>query len=167
MAVEGSVPGVGQIVPHLVVTDTEEALSFYRRAFNAKLLYRSPSPTGAGEHLHLKIWGSLIQLSTEEPQQRQRRVEGGLLASPETLSGSTCVFQVRVENVDAAYRHAVDEGASPAWPPTDMFWGDRYGWIRDPFGHMWAFSTVNEVLTPEQVSLRLRQFSENLKGEEL
>ena len=167
MAVRGSVPMVGQIVPHLVVRDTEEALSFYRRAFDAELLYRSPSPSGVGEHLHLKIWESLLQISTEEPEQRQRRVEGALLASPETLSGSTCVFQVHVEDVDAAYRHAIDEGASPAWPPTDMFWGDRYGWIRDPMGHMWALSAVKEILTPEEISLRLQRFSEELKGKEL
>ena len=102
MAVKGSVPSIGQIVPHLVVRDTEEALAFYRRAFGAELLYRSASLTGEGEHLHLKVWGSLIQVSTEEPQQRQRRIEGALLASPNTLAGSTCVFQVRVEDVDAA-----------------------------------------------------------------
>jgi PhnB protein len=167
MAVKESVPMLGQIVPHLVVRNAEEALSFYRRAFNAELLYRSASPSGVGEHLHLKIWGSLLQISTEEREQRERRVEGALLASPETLSGSTCVFQVRVEDVDAAYCQAIDEGASPAWPPTDMFWGDRYGWVRDPLGHVWALSTVKEILTPEEISLRLQQFSEELKGKEL
>ena len=166
MAVKGSVPNIGQIVPHLVVRDTEEALAFYRRAFGAELLYRSASPTGEGEHLHLKVWGSLIQVSTEEPEQRQRRIEGSLLASPETLAGSTCVFQVRVDDVDAAYHRAIDEGASPAWPPTDMFWGDRYGWVRDPLGHVWALSTVKEVLTPEEISLRLRGFAEQMKGKE-
>jgi PhnB protein len=165
MAVEGSVPNTGQIVPHLVVRDAGEALAFYERAFGAKVLYRSASPSGAGEHLHLKVWGSLIQVSTEEPEQRQGRVEGALLASPETLVGSTCVFQVRVEDVDAAYHHAVDEGASPARPPTDTFWGDRYGWVRDPMGHIWALSSVREVLTPEEVSLRLRSFVKDLKGQ--
>jgi PhnB protein len=167
MAVEGSVPIFGQVVPHLVVKDTEEALSFYERAFNAELLYRSPSPSGVGEHLHLKIWGSLVQISTEEPEQRQRRVEGALFASPETLAGSTCAFQVRVEDVDAAYHRAIDEGACPAWPPTDMFWGDRYGWVRDPSGHMWALSSVKEILTPEEISQRLQQFTEELKGKGL
>jgi uncharacterized glyoxalase superfamily protein PhnB len=166
MAVEGSVPDFGQIVPHLVVANAQEALSFYQRAFGASLLYRSPSPSGTGEHLHLKVWGSLIQVSTEEPAQRRQRVEGALLASPETLAGSTCVFQVRVEDVDAAYRQAIDEGASPAWPPTDMFWGDRYGWIRDPFGHVWALSTVNEVLTAEEASLRMQSLAAQQKGNE-
>jgi uncharacterized glyoxalase superfamily protein PhnB len=166
VAVKGSVPQVGQIVPHLVVRDAQEAWEFYARAFGAELVYRSPSPSGAGEHIHLKVWGSLVQVSTEEPHQRQQRVEGALLASPETLAGSTCVFQVRVEDVDAAYDHAIGEGASPAWPPADMFWGDRYGWIRDPFGHVWALCTVKEVLTPEEISLRLRGFAEQMKGRE-
>jgi uncharacterized glyoxalase superfamily protein PhnB len=164
MAVKGSVPAPGAIVPHLVVRDAQEALAFYQAAFDAQLLFRSPSPSGAGEHLHLKVWDSLIQVSTEEPAQRQQRVEGALLASPETLSGSTCVFQVAVVNVDDAYKRAVDAGASPAMPPTDMFGGDRYGWVRDPFGHMWALSQILEVLTPEQIEERMRGFAAQMKG---
>jgi uncharacterized glyoxalase superfamily protein PhnB len=93
-------------------------------------------------------------------------MEGGFLASPETLNGSTCVFQIGVPDVDAAYRRAVDNGAIPALPPCDMFWGDRYGWVRDPFGHMWAFCMVKEVRTPEQVAERLSGFAAQLKGQE-
>lgn len=164
MAIEGSVPGLGQIVPHLVVRNAAEAVLFYQRAFGAEVMFRSPSPSGLGEHVHLRVWGYLVQVSTEELQQRGERVEGALLAAPETLGGSTCVFQVRVADVDGAYRRAVDEGASPAWPPTDMFWGDRYGWVRDPFGHVWALSTVREVLSPEELSARMRGFVD-AKGE--
>ena len=123
MAVRGSVPQLGVIVPHLIVRDTAEALAFYERAFGAIVLYRSPSPSGDGEHLHLKLWDSLVQVSSEEPAHQQRRVEGALLAAPESLGGSTCVFQVSVPDVDAAYKKAVDEGGSPAIPPTTMFWG--------------------------------------------
>ena len=166
MAVEGSVPQPGVIVPHLVVRDAAEAVDFYIRAFGATVLYRSPSPSGVGEHIHLKVWSSLVQVSTEEPAQRGERIEGALLASPETLAGSTCVFQIGVENVDEAYKHAVDQGASPAWPPTDMFWGDRYGWVRDPFGHVWAFAEVKEVLTPHEIELRLKDFAAHMKGQE-
>ncbi len=158
MAVEGSVPLPGVIIPHLVVRDAAEAVDFYIRAFAATILYRSPSPSGVGEHIHLKIWSSLVQVSTEEPAQRADRIEGALLASPETLAGSTCVFQIGVDDVDEAYKHAVDQGASPAWPPTDMFWGDRYGWIRDPFGHVWAFAQIKEILTPQQIEQRLLSF---------
>ena len=159
MAVEGSVPGQGVIVPHLVVANAAEAVDFYQRAFDAEVLYRSPSPNGKGEHIHLKVWSSLIQLSTEDPAQRRSKIEGGFLASPETLNGSTCIFQIAVSDVDAAYRLAVDNGAVPALPPTDMFWGDRYGWVRDPFGHMWALSTINEVVTPQQIEDRLRNMA--------
>lgn len=163
MAVKGSVPAQGVIVPHLVVRDAAEALAFYTSAFGATVLYRSPSPSGVGEHIHIKVWDSLAQLSTEEPAQRGERAEGALLASPETLSGSTCVFQVAVPDVDTAYKRAVDHGAAPALPPTDMFWGDRYGWVRDPFGHMWALTTVQEVLTPAEIEERLRGFAAQRK----
>jgi len=166
MAIRGSVPTPGIIVPHLVVRDAAEAVSFYTQAFAAEVLYRSPSPSGVGEHIHLKIWDSLVQLSTEEPAQRGEKMEGALLASPETLSGSTCVFQIGVADVDSAFKRAVDHGAVPALPPTDMFWGDRYGWVRDPFGHVWALSRVNEVLTPEEVEQRLCGFVAHMKGQD-
>ncbi|MFZ0818630.1 MAG: VOC family protein [Candidatus Acidiferrales bacterium] len=166
MAVKGSVPAPGVLVPHLVVRDASEAVSFYTQAFAAQVLYRSPSPSGVGEHIHLKIWDSLVQVSTEEPAQRSEKMEGALLASPETLSGSTCVFQVGVADVDSAFKRAVDHGATPALPPTDMFWGDRYGWIRDPFGHVWALSTVKEVLTQEEVERRLNGFAAPSKGQD-
>jgi PhnB protein len=166
MAIRGSVPTPGIIVPHLVVRDAAEAVSFYTKAFAAEVLYRSPSPSGGGEHIHLKIWDSLVQLSTEEPAQRREKMEGALLASPETLSGSTCVFQIGVADVDSAFKRAVDHGAVPALLPTDMFWGDRYGWIRDPFGHIWALSKVNEVLTQEEVEQRLHGFVAQTKGQD-
>jgi PhnB protein len=159
MAVSGSVPVAGVIVPHLVVRDASEAVDFYRRAFSATVLFRSPSPSGDGEHIHLRIWDSLVQVSTEEPQQRQDRAEGALLASPQTLMGSTCVFQVGVEDVDDAFKRAVDEGAVPVLPPVDMFWGDRYSWVSDPFGHVWALSQVKEVLSPLEIEHRLRGFA--------
>lgn len=166
MAIKGSVPNPGMIVPHLVVRNAREAVEFYERAFSAKVLYRSPSPSGEGEHVHLKVWSSLIQLSTEEPNFRDRRMEGAFLASPETLGGTTCLFQVGVPDVDAAYQLAVDNGAVPAMPPTNMFWGDRYGWVRDPYGHMWALCTIQEVLTPDQVEARMNLLSAQVKGEE-
>ena len=164
MAVEGSVPRLGEVVPHLVVEDAAAALSFYLDAFSAIVLYRSPSPSGAGEHIHLKLWDSLIQLSSEEPRQKNERVEGRLLASPDTLGGSTCVFQIAVPNVDEAYKRAVDGGGSPALPPTNMFWGDRYGWVRDPFGHVLALAEIKEVLSPQEIEARMRNFTAGTKG---
>jgi PhnB protein len=153
VAVKGSVPTAGEIVPHLVVRDSAEAVNFYSQAFSAKVLYRSKSPSGQGEHVHLKMWSSLVQLSSEGPNQDHRIVN--FLASPETLGASTCVFQVGVPDVDAAYRRAIEKGATSSLPPTDMFWGDRYAWVRDPFGHTWALCTTREVLTSDQVAERM------------
>ncbi len=67
-----------------------------------------------------------------------------------------------VPDVDEAFKRAIDEGAAPALPPMDMFWGDRYGWVRDPFGHVWAFATVQEILTSEEVAARLQGFTEKM-----
>jgi PhnB protein len=159
MAVKGSEPSEGVIVPHLVVNDADQAVSFYQRAFGADELYRSPSPSGAGVHVHLRIWNSLIWLSTEEPEQASHKMELAALASPETLGGSTCVFQIYVEDADAVYSRAVDAGASPIMPLMDMFWGDRYGWVRDPFGHHWAITTIKEVLTPDEIRTRMLSFT--------
>jgi PhnB protein len=167
MAVKGSVPALGVVVPHLVVRDAAEAVEFYGRAFSATVLFRSPSPSGIGEHIHLKIWNSLVQVSTEEPRQRGEKAEGALLASPQTLSGSTCVFQVGVADVDDAFKRAVDQGAVPVLPPVDMFWGDRYSWVSDPFGHVWALSMVKEVLSNEEIEERLRGFAAQSKGQAL
>ena len=166
MAIEGSVPAEGAIVPHLVVSDAAAAAEFYERAFAAEILYRSPSPSGQGEHIHLKVWSALIQISTEEADYRRSKLQGPLLASPDTLHGSTCLFQVRVPDVDTAYERAIHHGGLPAMPPTDMFWGDRYGWIRDPFGQMWALCTIKEVLTARQAEERPRNFAAEMKGQQ-
>ena len=104
--------------------------------------------------MHLKIWASLVQVSSEEPGASGG---GGLaLASPESLGGSTCVFQVGVPDVDEAYQRAVVEGATAQLPPTDMFWGDRYALIRDPFGQAWALTSVREILAPAEIATRMQ-----------
>jgi PhnB protein len=159
MAIAGSEPQLGKIVPCLVVADIDEAVRFYENAFGAMELYRSPCAGGIGEHANLMIWDSLVCLNKEEPRVREERVEYSMLASPGTLGGSTCIFQVRVDDADAAYDRAVRAGAAPNMPLLDMFWGDRYGLVQDPFGYVWAITTVKEVVTPEQVAERLSAMS--------
>jgi len=156
MAIENSEPRFGIIVPHLVVADVDEAVQFYVAAFDAVELYRSPSPSGAGQHVHLRVWDALVFLSSEEPSERMNRVDLSHLASPETLGGTTTVLQIRVHDVDAAYDRAINSGATPVWPPADMFWGDRYAWVRDPSGHVWALCAVLQVLSPQAVAERMR-----------
>jgi PhnB protein len=157
MAVKGSEPPEGTIVPHFVVPDAGQAAKFYETAFGAVVLYRSPSPTGAGEHIHLRIFNSLMWIASEELDQPDRALGSGFLASPLQLGGSTTVFQTNIPDVDQTFQQAIDAGAEMALPLTDMFWGDRYGWVRDPFGHIWALCTVKEILSPEEVQNRMRK----------
>ena len=156
MAVQGSEPKRGVIVPHLIVADVDEAVRFYTSAFDAVELYRSRSPSGAGQHVHLRIYDSLVFLATEEPAARAERLEFSQLAAPETLGGSTCLFQIRVASVDDTFGRAIEAGGTPLLPPTDMFWGDRYAWIRDPSGHVWALCNVQEVLSPDEIARRMQ-----------
>ena len=159
MAIQGSEPTPGTIVPCLIVRDVDEAVRFYEAAFDARELYRSPCAGGVGLHVNLRVWNSLVCLSQEEPRVREQRVEYSMLASPETIGGSTCIFQVRVHDPDAAFDRAIRHGAAPTLPPSDMFWGDRYSLVQDPFGHTWAITAVNEVLAPEQVAARLKSLT--------
>jgi PhnB protein len=156
MAIQGSEPQFGVIVPHLVVADVDEAVRFYQEAFSAVELYRSPSASGVGQHVHLRVYASLVFLSTEEPAERANRVDMSHLAAPETLGGSTCVFQVRVDDVDTIYERSIGAGATPVLSPCDMFWGDRYAWVRDPSGHVWALCAVQHVFSQAEVASRMQ-----------
>ena len=96
---------------------------------------------------------------TEEARPSQSHTIDDTIAlqSPQSLGGTTAVFEILVDDVDAAYQKAVDAGATPVLPVSDCFWGDRYGWVRDPYGHIWALATVLEELTPEEVKRRMDQ----------
>ncbi len=152
MAVKGSEWHPGAIVPHLAVRNLDEAIRFYKSALGAVELYRSPA-TDLGRYVSLRIWESIVMVSEEIEDERP---ELDFVSTPERLGGTTCVFQVCVSDPDAAYKRAIDHGALPAMPLRDMFWGDRYGWIRDPFGHIWALCSTNEIIPAEECNRRLR-----------
>ena len=155
MANAGARPDERRITPHLIVRGSAEAVEFYQRAFGAVVLYRSPMPDGKGVHAQLRICDSVLMIteeSTAHPQMTMR--------SPRTFGGSTTILELYVDDVDAAYERLVAAGARPILPPTDTFFGDRYGQAEDPFGHVWALATVREVLTPEEVAARMAQAHE-------
>lgn len=155
MAIRGSEWKSGAIVPHLTVRDVDEAVSFYKEAFGAVELYRSPATEEYGEYASLRIWDSIVMVSSEIAGERVEKPELGFVASPERLGGTTCVLQVCVPDADRVYQHAIGHGGLPAMPLADRFWGDRYGWIRDPFGYLWAVCSVNEILAPEESERRM------------
>jgi uncharacterized glyoxalase superfamily protein PhnB len=152
MAILGGRPDTRQLAPHLIVRDGAAAIDFYRRAFGANELYRSEMPGGVGLHAQLRIADSVVLVSdenlTRHPESR--------VAAPETFGGASVILELYVDDVDPWYSRAIEAAAAATMPPTDTFFGDRYGWVTDPSGHIWSLATVIAILTPEQVSERMQ-----------
>src|SRR3982751_3773517 len=137
-------PGYYSITPYLVVSDAARAIDFYKQAFGAHELSRMGGPGGKIGHAELKIGDSILMLSDERMGKR----------CPHSLGGSPVSIFVYVENVDSVFRQALEAGAQSDMPPTDMFWGDRFGKLTDPFGHLWALATHVEEVAPEEMQQR-------------
>ena len=134
--------GSHTVTPHLIVAGAAEAIEFYKKAFGAEELFRVPTPGDTIGHAELQIGDSHIMLCDEYPQMGA--------VSPKELKGSPVWIHLYVEDVDAAFKRAVDAGAKVDMPLADMFWGDRYGKVTDPFGHKWSLAThVEDVPTDE------------------
>jgi uncharacterized glyoxalase superfamily protein PhnB len=136
--------GYTSVTPHLSLNDAAKAIAFYKKAFGAEEVFRMPMPDGKVGHAELKIGNAMVMLADECPQ-----YEGA--KAPQSLKGSTVGLHLYVENVDAAFKKAVDAGARAVMPPMDMFWGDRFCKIADPFGHYWSIATHTKDLTPQQI----------------
>jgi len=140
--------GTRTVTPHLVIKGADKAIDFYTRAFGAKEHHRMGGPGGLIGHAELQIGDSLIYLADEWPGP-----PGGSM-SPQTLKGSSVNIHLFVEDVDSAFQRAVGAGAKIVMPLMDMFWGDRYGQLRDPFGHIWSLATHKEDLSPDEMARR-------------
>jgi PhnB protein len=130
------------LVPHLVVDDAAAAIDFYIKAFGATEYIRMPGPDGKLIHAALDINGTMVMLNDDFPE-----TTDGKSMTPTALGGSGVTLHLQfADDVDARFKQAVDAGATVIAPLEDQFWGDRYGAIRDPFGHHWALAqTVREV----------------------
>ncbi|MBI4014086.1 MAG: VOC family protein [Candidatus Rokubacteria bacterium] len=146
--------GYHTVTPQLTVRGAVEAIGFYKRAFGARELMRMAAPDGKVMHAELRIGDSVFFLGDEFPETGCR--------SPQTLGGATGALHVYVRNVDAAVKQAADAGAQVTMPVADMFWGDRYGKVRDPFGHEWGLATHKEDLTPAQQRRRGDEFMKQM-----
>ena len=140
--------GYHAVTPYLTVNDGARALDFYARAFGARETVRMPGPGGKVMHAEFRIGDSLVMLSDEFPGVSTAK-------APTTLGGTTGSLFLYVRDVDSAFQKAVDAGCTSLMPPTDMFWGDRFGKLVDPFGHQWSISEHIEDVTPEQMKERM------------
>lgn len=135
--------GFHAVTPHLVCQGAAAALEFYARAFGAEELSRLPGPDGRLMHASMRIGDSVLMLNDEFPEMG--------CTGPAALTNSPVVLHLYVRDVDAAMARAEAAGAKVTMPATDMFWGDRYGQLRDPFGHQWSLATHQREVTPEQM----------------
>lgn len=141
-------PGYHTATPYLTLSDAASAIDFYKRAFGATEIHRMLAPTGKIGHAEIKIGDSIIMLADEWPGSPGR--------SPQSLGGTATGLFLYVENVDTVFDTAVKAGAKAQQPPTDMFWGDRFGTLSDPFGHLWYLATHIEDVAPEEMEKRAR-----------
>jgi PhnB protein len=140
-------PQYGSITPALVIRGAADAIEFYRKAFGAKELMRMPGPGGKVMHAEIKIGDSILMLSDESPEMGAR--------SPQALGGTAASVMLYVKDCDAVFRQAIDAGARSVQEPQDMFWGDRYSKLVDPFGHEWGVLTAKEKLSQREVARRM------------
>jgi uncharacterized glyoxalase superfamily protein PhnB len=141
--------GMHTVTPHLVCAGASDAIDFYKKAFGAEEEARLTGPDGRLMHGAVRIEGSVVMLVDENPQ-------WGVLG-PKALKGSPVTIHIYVEDVDAFVAKAIEAGASVVMPVDDMFWGDRYGVIEDPFGHHWSVATHVRDVSPEEMSAAMRQ----------
>jgi PhnB protein len=136
--------GMSAVIPHLVVNDAARAIDFYKKAFGAEERGRFNTPDGKIMHASIAINGSSLFLNDAMMGAKD----------PIGLGGSPVALMIYVNDVDATFQRAVSAGATATMPVADQFWGDRYGMLKDPFGHTWEIATHKEDLSPEEMDRR-------------
>jgi uncharacterized glyoxalase superfamily protein PhnB len=145
--------GYTTVTPQLTIENAAEAIDWYKKALGAEELARSVGPDGKIMHAEIKIGGSRVMLNDD--------VMGG--KGPKAYGGSPMSLWLYLDDCDGLFHRAVAAGAAVAMPLADMFWGDRFGAINDPFGYRWSFATRKEDLTPAEIAERevawMKQFA--------
>lgn len=140
---KGIPAGFNTVSAHLVVSDPKAALAFYEKAFGAVTGCCLEMPDGKVMHAEMQIGNSTVMLGGECKEY------GNL--SPLALKGSPVTLHIYVDNVDESFKKAISAGAKEKMPVTDMFWGDRYGQVTDPYGHTWSLATHMRDVSPEEL----------------
>jgi uncharacterized glyoxalase superfamily protein PhnB len=140
------------VTPHLVCEGAADALAFYAKAFGAVEVARMATPDGKIMHAEMRIGDSLVMVADDFPDYGS--------VGPRALKGTPVAIHLYVPDADALWAQALAAGAEPTMPLADMFWGDRYGQVVDPFGHQWSIATHQRDLTPEQIEAGMRSMTE-------
>jgi PhnB protein len=140
--------GMHSLTPHLICDGAADAIRFYGEAFGAVEQFRLPGPDGKLMHACVKIGDSMLMLVDE--------MAGCSLLGPRTLKGSPVGIHLYVTNVDAVVAQAEKAGARVTMPAADMFWGDRFAQLEDPFGHRWSVATHQRDVSTEEMQEAMR-----------
>jgi len=138
--------GYHTATPYLVCRGAADAIDFYKKAFGAREILRMPMPDGRVGHAEIQIGDSRVMLGDESPEMGAR--------APQTVGGTPVHIFLYLKDVDKTFAQATAAGATVEMPPMDMFWGDRYCKVQDPFGHKWNMATHIEDLTPKEMARR-------------
>ena len=144
--------GYNSVTPYLVVRGAAQAIDYYKKVFGATEIMRMPGPDGKIGHAELKIGNSPIMLADENPSM------GAGYTSADTVGGSPVSLYVYLPNVDDVVKRATTEGAKLLREVKDQFYGDRSGFIQDPFGHLWGIATHIEDVSPKDMEERMKKF---------
>jgi uncharacterized glyoxalase superfamily protein PhnB len=145
--------GHENLIPHIVCERCSEAIEFYKKAFGAEEIRRMPAPDGRRiMHAAIRIGKSLLFLVDDFPE-----YNGGKASTATALQGTPVTIHQYVVDCDAAIKRAQDAGATVLMPAQDMFWGDRYGCVKDPYGHKWSFGTHIKDLTPDEIKAGMKE----------
>jgi uncharacterized glyoxalase superfamily protein PhnB len=140
--------GMHSLTPHLICAGAADAIKFYTEAFGAIEQFRLPGPEGKLMHACVKIGDSMLMLVDE--------MAGCSMLGPRALKGSPVAIHLYVPNVDAVVAQAVEAGARVTMPAADMFWGDRFAQLEDPFGHRWSVATHQRDVPMEEMQAAVR-----------
>lgn len=126
--------GFNTLSAYIVVDNAAAAIELYQNGFGAELISQAPVPeTGKIMNAQMRIGDSMLMLMDEFPDHNSM--------GPNKRGGTSVTLHLYVDDVDSAYQQAVNAGFTAAMPPSDMFWGDRWGLLTDPFGHAWSMAT--------------------------
>jgi len=155
MAVKPIPEGYHTLTPYFTLRDAVRAIEFYKQAFGAQERGLMKGPDGKVMHAELKIGNSIVMLADEFP-------EFGAVA-PESGGNTSMGLHIYVDNVDQAFDRAVKAGAKVEMPVSDQFWGDRYGKLRDPFGHKWSIATHVKDMSADEMKRSMDEAMANMQ----